>query len=528
MGLVWGMVATRRMIRCVRWVAISIIHICSTHNHPATCRRQGLKLQQRVRRRSDWFLYTHETRMLIVGGGTGGGGGGATAAPAAAAVTSAAAAAAAAAAASPVLSSWQFTTAGVLHLPLFELHGPLPASAAAREFLVNQPDALAGASVVLSPRRPSQPPRTAASPGDPVTPAAPSAPPSRTASSAPSDPLGPAAAGTGAASAAGQRAAGVWLLRMYGRVYLAHVARRGGGAQLELYRFYSDTLLLERIYDLVSPEVALSVVDSCLLIHYASAAVAVLADVALPGRQPLTSPLPLRHLYRLPTTSGGGAGGSGGGADGGSGLSYGSSEAMHAAGWRYLMPNLILNADSHQIFRLHLDLAAISDSVSDWPSLAGFLMRRRASPVAAALASTAAAPVAAGTPSSPTLGVGGVSAAGGGAAAADPADPRALLLAVCRAALQEPLELGALRKIFRQLVQAYADVLACPAGGGAGAGGGARYGAAQQQQAPGAHRDAPAAVSVLSPKELSEALFGWAHDEEVVDALYLQVGLVWL
>lgn len=33
-----------------------------------------------------------------------------------------------------------------------------------------------------------------------------------------------------------------------------------------------------------------------------------------------------------------------------------------------------------------------------------------------------------------------------------------------------------------------------------------------------------AAVNVITPNELSRELFQWVHDEEVVDALYLQVG----
>jgi hypothetical protein len=35
--------------------------------------------------------------------------------------------------------------------------------------------------------------------------------------------------------------------------------------------------------------------------------------------------------------------------------------------------------------------------------------------------------------------------------------------------------------------------------------------------------DVPA-VSVITPAELARDVFQWAHDEEVVDALYLQVG----
>jgi hypothetical protein len=46
----------------------------------------------------------------------------------------------------------------------------------------------------------------------------------------------------------------LWLLKMYGRVYLAHAD--GGASRLELYRFYTDTIILEHVLDLFSPEVS--------------------------------------------------------------------------------------------------------------------------------------------------------------------------------------------------------------------------------------------------------------------------------
>jgi hypothetical protein len=210
--------------------------------------------------------------MLIVGGG----GGGAGAPPGGPAAQNGGGA--------PVLSSWQFTTAGIVHLPVFELHGPLPASAAAREFLGSQPDAGPGGAAgaargqALGQQRQQQqqqPQRLLWAEVTPVAPPAigsmvpppPHAQPAAQQPGAPTLRAGCGVCGACGASEAARRAAGVWLLRMYGRVYLAHVARRGGGgapdggggsgagARLELYRFYSDTLLLERLYDLVNPQV---------------------------------------------------------------------------------------------------------------------------------------------------------------------------------------------------------------------------------------------------------------------------------
>jgi hypothetical protein len=45
----------------------------------------------------------------------------------------------------------------------------------------------------------------------------------------------------------------LWLLKMYGRVYLAHAD--AGTSRLELYRFYTDTIILEHVLELFSPEV---------------------------------------------------------------------------------------------------------------------------------------------------------------------------------------------------------------------------------------------------------------------------------
>jgi hypothetical protein len=40
---------------------------------------------------------------------------------------------------------------------------------------------------------------------------------------------------------------------MYGRVYLAHADAAHN--RLELYRFYTDTIILQHVYELVSPKV---------------------------------------------------------------------------------------------------------------------------------------------------------------------------------------------------------------------------------------------------------------------------------
>ena len=131
------------------------------------------------------------------------------------------------------LAAWQFTTLGVVHLPSFQLQGPLPDTAPLRQFLPSADGApIAGAAGVHAGLR---------------------------------------ARDTGASGAARRGLAGhpgggaaapvvhhvaqrnVWLLKMYQRVYLAFASPIS--SRLELYRFYTDTIILQHMYDLVSPKV---------------------------------------------------------------------------------------------------------------------------------------------------------------------------------------------------------------------------------------------------------------------------------
>lgn len=66
------------------------------------------------------------------------------------------------------------------------------------------------------------------------------------------------------------------------------------------------------------------------------------------------------------------------------------------------------------------------------------------------------------------------------------------------------------------MVTAYADALARTAASGGGAVAGAGSGAtAGVVNVP--------AVTIITPNEISQEVFQWSHDEEIVDALYLQV-----
>ena len=47
----------------------------------------------------------------------------------------------------------------------------------------------------------------------------------------------------------------IFLLKMYGRVYLAHIDSSSSNSRLELYRFYTDTIILEHVLELFSTQV---------------------------------------------------------------------------------------------------------------------------------------------------------------------------------------------------------------------------------------------------------------------------------
>ena len=69
-----------------------------------------------------------------------------------------------------------------------------------------------------------------------------------------------------------------------------------------------------------------------------------------------------------------------------SGDVYEASDLAHSPSWRYFTSGLVLDTSSCSVGQLQLDLKAVAESAADWPTLTGFLMRRRALPPAAPLA----------------------------------------------------------------------------------------------------------------------------------------------
>ncbi|GLC43165.1 hypothetical protein PLESTB_000856200 [Pleodorina starrii] len=433
-------------------------------------RRQGLRLRERVRLPVEWALYTHETRMVLLGTAAGG---------------------------SSYIKAFQFVSSGLVALP------PFTAGAAASAIALMGP-AAGGAALVA---------------GSPAAAAAVATPPARVTADC------------------------LRLIKVYGRVYCAHINRRS--LKLELYRFYTDTVVLQHTYELFSPHVELAVVDSVIVAQCctagggggaaadgaaaAAAGVAMLFDVAAPTLQPIANPLPLRTLRHggAPPEAASEPDASADAADAAAGGGGGCKPR-----WEYLAPNLVLDRGSQTAYRLALNLPAVAESCSEPAVLVGFLQRRRGP-----------------TPSLP-LPQGAAAAAAAAAALQhppqrQPPSPKALLMSVVRNALQERMPLPTIRAIFEDLCAGYAAALdrelaalaaaaaappppaqppAAPARGASGAAAGAAAAAAAAPPPP----LPPTAVPMpqyVTAEEVASELFRWLHDEEVVDAPYLQAAL---
>jgi hypothetical protein len=254
-----------------------------------------------------------------------------------------------------------------------------------------------------------------------------------------------------------------WLLRLYGRVYCAYLCRES--LQLQLHRFYTDQVLLQHSYELFSPHVQLSTVDNVLLVHHPDTQVVSLLDACAPTQLPIANPLPpaLLPQHAKNRSEARPAVASAGG-------SSGSRSSGDVQRWRYQLPNVAIDLVHSSLHQLQLDLKAVAECCSDVPLLVGFLQRRRQCPVAALA-----------TP------------------------PKSLVLAAVKMALQDRLPMATLRGIFDLVNGGYADCL--------------RAAAADTESA------RQLLPQVVSPGELAQGVFKWLHDEEVVDAPYLQSAL---
>ncbi|XWS56166.1 hypothetical protein CRYUN_Cryun09bG0062900 [Craigia yunnanensis] len=167
----------------------------------------------------------------------------------------------------------------------------------------------------------------------------------------------------------------VYIVTVYGRIYCLQVDRVA--MVLHSYRFYRDAIIQQGSLPIYSSKVAVSVVDNVLLVHQVDAKVVILYDIFADSRAPISAPLPvlLRGFPRSNIST--------------SQPNIKESESLEASNtndheaiiygdeWTFLVPDLICDVANKLLWKIHLDLEAISASSSEVPSVLEFLQRRK-------------------------------------------------------------------------------------------------------------------------------------------------------
>ncbi|GMH08220.1 hypothetical protein Nepgr_010060 [Nepenthes gracilis] len=168
----------------------------------------------------------------------------------------------------------------------------------------------------------------------------------------------------------------VRIITVYGRIYCLQVDRVA--MLLHSYRFYRDAIVPQGSLPIYSSKIGVSVVDNVLLVHQVDAKVVILYDLFSDSSAPISAPLPLllrayprakTLSFRLP--------------DNDNVSSEVTKEAndqepvLYGDGWTFLVPDLICDSANGLLWKINLDLEAISASSSEAPSVIEFLQRRK-------------------------------------------------------------------------------------------------------------------------------------------------------
>lgn len=167
----------------------------------------------------------------------------------------------------------------------------------------------------------------------------------------------------------------VHIVTVYGRIYCFHLDKVA--MQLNSYRFYRDAVVQQGSLPIYSNKIAVSVVDNILLIHQVDAKVVIIYDMFGDSSAPISAPLPLlfRGSNRTYSTRSQTLG-----------QSVESSESNHLSDteatiygddWTFLAPDLVCDVANSLLWKIHIDLEAISASSSELEPVIEFLQRRR-------------------------------------------------------------------------------------------------------------------------------------------------------
>ncbi|KAL3534131.1 hypothetical protein ACH5RR_002592 [Cinchona calisaya] len=167
----------------------------------------------------------------------------------------------------------------------------------------------------------------------------------------------------------------VHVVTVYGRIYCLQFDRVA--MLLHSYRFYRDAVIQQGSLPIYSNRIAVSALDNVLLVHQVDAKVVIMYDIFADSRAPISAPLPLllRGYPRAASLC--------------SQSTSRNSEALetkvlsdtevitYGDGWTFLVPDLICDVTNGLLWKINLDLEAISSSSSEVPFILDFLQRRK-------------------------------------------------------------------------------------------------------------------------------------------------------
>ncbi|KAI4300661.1 hypothetical protein L6164_034012 [Bauhinia variegata] len=166
----------------------------------------------------------------------------------------------------------------------------------------------------------------------------------------------------------------IFIVTVYGRIYCLQIDRVA--MLLHSYRLYRDAVIQQGSLPIYSSRIAVSTVDNVLLIHQIEAKVVILYDISADSRAPISAPLPL--LIRGLSWSSSSTRSSGRETENSDANFLSHRESVtYADTWTFLVPDLICDIDNKLLWKIHLDLEAISASSSEAPSVLEFLQRRK-------------------------------------------------------------------------------------------------------------------------------------------------------
>ncbi|KAL3632390.1 hypothetical protein CASFOL_025374 [Castilleja foliolosa] len=160
----------------------------------------------------------------------------------------------------------------------------------------------------------------------------------------------------------------VHLITVYGRIYCLQFDRLA--MALNLYRFYRDAVVQQGSLPAYSNRIDASVVDNILLVHQVDAKVVIIYDIFADSQAPISAPLPLfLRGYSKTTCKASEPSESKNPSD--------AEKTIYGDHWNFLVPDLVCDVSNGLLWKINVDLEAISASSSEVTLILEFLQRRK-------------------------------------------------------------------------------------------------------------------------------------------------------